>query len=237
MKISWNRRYALLTAALWVTVLCPAGAKESDSKWYWLSEDQQTELLASVPPKPAPGSAQDKADLQGDLKLQATRTAQDIAEAKFDRHFRIEMISNVLGAGFTKENDPATFTLLKRVLQDEYLLDSKAKKENQRNRPYVDHSEIKNLFEASDFSYPSGHSCGSYTLAAILSQLFPPQTAALEARADAVAHSRLVAGVHYPSDVAEGKILANALVTDLLANAAFQADLAAAKAELAQKNR
>ncbi len=47
--------------------------------------------------------------------------------------------------------------------------------------------------------------------------------------------SRIVAGVHYPSDVEEGKKLADALVSALLANDAFKRDLAAAQAEIAQK--
>ena len=76
---------------------------------------------------------------------------------------------------------------------------------------------------------------GSYVLAAVLGELFPDKKSALMARADAVAQSRVVAGVHYPSDIEQGKVLGQAIMTAFLANPAFQRDLAAAKSEIAAK--
>jgi len=43
----------------------------------------------------------------------------------------------------------------------------------------------------------------------------------------------VLGGVHYPSDVAAGRILGNAIADKMLANPEFQAALAKAKAECA----
>ncbi len=204
-------------------------------RWSWLSQDDKKALLHSIPPAPAPGSAVDQQDLQTVLKLQATRTPQDVAEAWNDKQFRLEMISGPLGASFTKANYPLSFALLDRVNEDEYYLSSTLKKEYKRPRPFQAHPEVKALFFVDAFSYPSGHSCGAYTLAEMLGALFPDKKDALLDRAAAVGRSRIVAGVHYPSDVDEGKKLADALISTLMANAAFQKDLAAAQAEVAAR--
>ena len=202
--------------------------------WHWLTEDDKAALLKSIPPAPAPGSALDQQDLQAVLQLQSTRTPQDIAEAQDDKKFRLEIISRVLDQPFTKKSYPIAFALLDKVNQDEYFLNITLKKEYQRPRPFEGHSEVKALFPVDGYSYPSGHTSGAYTLAEMLAVFFPDKKDALLARAAAVGRSRIVAGVHYPSDVDEGKKLADALVAALLANAAFQKDLAPAQAEVAR---
>ena len=211
----------------------PPGSKKAE--WNWLTDEDKGRLMQSIPPKPVPGSDLDKSDLQGVLDLQKSRTAADIAEAKYDQHFRLGMIANVLDSHFTEKNYVKAFDLLKHVDQDEYLLNSTLKKENRRLRPYQEHVEVKPLFEVEDYSYPSGHASGSRTLAEILGLYFPDKKADLLARSDAVGRSRIVAGVHYPSDVDEGKKLADALVEALQANAAFRKDLAQAEAEIKAK--
>ena len=84
-------------------------------------------------------------------------------------------------------------------------------------------------------AYPSGHSTSSRVLAEILGMLAPDKLSALRARADAVAHHRIQAGVHYPVDVEGGRMLAMLIVGYLTANEDFQDDLAAAKKEIAGK--
>jgi acid phosphatase (class A) len=202
-------------------------------EWNWLGKEDKLRLLDSIPPAPLPDSAQDKADLQGVLQLQASRTPADIAEARDDEKFRLEIVAGPLGPDFTAQKYPAAFALLERVQQDESVLNSTLKKEYKRLRPYEAHPEVKALFEVGQFSYPSGHTSGAYTLAIILGELFPEKKAAFLARAEAVGRSRIVAGVHYPSDVEQGKNLAQALSAALLANADFQRDLSAVKAEIA----
>jgi len=49
-------------------------------------------------------------------------------------------------------------------------------------------------------SYPSGHAYQAYYLASILCKQFPTKTKAIMDVAEKVANSRIIAGVHYPSD-------------------------------------
>ena len=241
LRVCW---LVLLSLGLTISTASPLHADKTaggmvgrpKKQWNWLSNDDEKRLLLSIPPKPATNSPTDQADLAEVLKLQASRTSADIAEAIFDKTFRLEIVTKgVLNPSFSPQNFPITFKLLEHVNEDESLLNSTLKKQYARPRPFVTHKEVHPLFEAREFSYPSGHASGSRTFADILGELFPDKKAALIARADAVAHSRIVAGVHYPSDIAAGQQLADALMAALLANPAFQTDLAAAKAEIAQK--
>jgi acid phosphatase (class A) len=217
------------------TAVASGAAEKPKQAWHWLSEADRLQLLQSIPAAPVPGSAQDQQDLQAVLQAQAGRTRQDIAEAWFDRKFQFEMVTNVLDPNFTAKNDPVTFALLENTMQDESSISYELKKKYRRPRPYRAHPEVKALFPVDQYSYPSGHAAGSFVLAAVLGELFPDKKSALMARADAVARSRVIAGVHYPSDIEQGKVLGQAIMNAFLTNAAFQRDLAAAKSEIAAK--
>ena len=209
---------------------------ESVHKWNWLNEADKARLLESIPANPVSGSQADRDDLAGVLKLQATRTPQDVAEAMDDEHFRLGMVTKALGTDFTKDHYPKAFALLKGAMEDESFLNWTLKKRYGRLRPYQAHpGEVKELFTVDESSYPSGHSSGSHVMATVLAKLFPDKKEALEARAEAVGRSRIVAGVHYPSDVEEGRKLADALTDALFANAAFQKDLADAMVEVSRR--
>ena len=203
--------------------------------WNWLREADKETLLKAVPPMPLPGSDEDKADLEGVLKAQAARTPQDIDEAKADEKFTIELVTRAVGPDFTEAHYPITFDFLHRVLEDESFLTSTLKEHYKRHRPYQDHPEVKNLFAAKQYSYPSGHAAGSRILMLVLVRLFPDKASALLSRANAIAQSRVNAGVHYPSDIIAGNALAHDLEYALQDNPAFLHDLDKAKAEIAGK--
>jgi len=63
---------------------------------------------------------------------------------------------------------------MKVVLDTTYVVNETAKKKYQRLRPYQEHPDnVHSLFTVGGFSYPSGHSMGSFTLAVVLGALFP----------------------------------------------------------------
>ena len=58
-----------------------------------------------------------------------------------------------------------------------------------------------------------------------LSDFVPVRRAAFLARADEIAQDRVIGGVHHPTDVAAGKVLADEIHGELLKSPAFRADL------------
>jgi acid phosphatase (class A) len=103
------------------------------------------------------------------------------------------------------------------------------KNENARLRPYEQYpTQVQSLYKTGGLSYPSGHASGVELQARILATLFHGQEAVLLQRAKQVGDSRVVAGVHYPSDVKEGMDLGDLLFAQLEANPKFTAALVAA---------
>lgn len=61
-------------------------------------------------------------------------------------------------------------------------------------------------------SYPSGHATGAFLLAEIMARKYPKYRKKLFAYAEEVAENRMKGGVHYPSDIWAGKVLAKELM-------------------------
>jgi acid phosphatase (class A) len=76
-----------------------------------------------------------------------------------------------------------------------------------RPRPYWLDGRVRPIpgLESSDYSFPSGHSAGAYYMASILADRYPNRKEELFSLADRIAQSRVIAGVHYPSDIEAGK--------------------------------
>ena len=74
-------------------------------------------------------------------------------------------------------------------------------------------------------SYPSGHATISRIEALVLADLVPARRAELLARADEIALSRVIGGVHHPSDIEAGKRLAETLYAVYRKSPAFRREL------------
>src|SRR5262249_51952858 len=88
-------------------------------------------------------------------------------------------------------------------------------------RPLVADARVKPLFEESDAGYPSGHALRGQMFALVLSELAPDNADALLARGREIGWSRVVGGVHFPSDVSAGRTLGQALAREMLRTPAF----------------
>jgi len=204
----------------------------------WLAKPELEALCATVPPPPAPGSPVDLADFAAILKAQAERTPEIIAECKLDQFLTYKLFQPVYGSDLTPQNSPKFHQLMTRVLDVTRFVNGTVKDKYERPRPYVGHPDVvKSLFVVKGFSYPSGHSMASFTLAVALGEVLPDKKQAFLARAQAIAQSRVDAGVHYPSDIKAGEVLGRATGAAIIANATFQKELVAAKEELAGLRR
>jgi acid phosphatase (class A) len=82
-------------------------------------------------------------------------------------------------------------------------------------------------------SYPSGHATSIYTRAGVLAELFPEKKAEIMAFAHRAAWGRIMAGVHFPTDVVGGSMLAEPIVAAIRKSAAFQSRVEQCQAEIA----
>jgi acid phosphatase (class A) len=169
--------------------------------------------------------------------IQSQRTKEQIAHAQADEADQsIFAYKDVLGDKFDAAALPATALLAKHLRNDESINTDPVKKMFQRVRPYNLDKTLSPVCQIKtiDDSYPSGHSTAGYTNALVLIEMVPEKRDAIFARADDYARSRMVCGVHYPSDIQAGKLLAYTLHAAMDADPQFQKELAAAKVELRQ---
>jgi acid phosphatase (class A) len=214
----------------------PALAKDTAKTTKWLTKEQEQVLSDAVPPPPAVDSPEDKADYAQILAAQNSRTPEIIAECKRYQGFGVKpFFGDLYGEELTEDKAPKFHKLIEGVLRITKAVNEAAKEKYQRPRPYQEHPDtVHSLFTVGGYSYPSGHSMGSFTLATVLGAIFPDKQQAFLDRAAQIAQSRVNAGVHDPSDIKEGETLGKATGAAILASPKFQADLAQVKLELAK---
>ena len=227
----------LLLLALLVVPALPAVAEQP----YLSAAD--VDLARLLAPPPAAGSAVELAEKDELLAIQAGRTAEAGEAAHADSERSVLRFAGALGAGFTAQSAPLTVALIKEVAHEAEGLSDGAKAKFQRPRPFVSYPEITPILAAPTDgsrppgrtpSYPSGHATFAALAGILLANMVPERSAAIFDRAADFAHNRLVAGVHYRSDVDAGRISGTVIANTLLHNPRFLADFAKARAETRQ---
>jgi len=194
-------------------------------------------LYRLLPPPAEAGSAQERAELDELLRLQATRTPAAVERARADAAVSIFRFADALGSppAFNRQQLPLTTELFERIVRDESLFMNTAKDAFGRPRPFLTEKRLAPVVERPpSASYPSGHATWAVACAIVLADMLPERRAQIFARADEYSHNREVGGVHYPSDVAAGHLAGTALATELFHSPRFLDDEGAAAAELRQ---
>jgi acid phosphatase (class A) len=206
-----------------------------DVQPYFDARELYTRVL---PPPPAPDSAADRDDVAA-LQARQQATAERREQAAADAQWLYDRFAPALGVvTLRRDGLPALVQLLNRSLKQVSGPAFAAKAAYPRARPYQRMAGIHVCGRPDPdglgrTSYPSGHAAYGWTVALVLARVAPERAPALLARAAQYGDSRLVCGMHFPSDIEAGRQLATAVVTQLDGHAEFQRDLNRARTELA----
>ena len=170
------------------------------------------DFVRLLPAPPAADSLETRAELDLLLALQAKRTPEQVRCSQSEAKVTMSAFQDVLGASFTPENLPALAGLWKKVDKEMHRITGAAKAHFARQRPAVVESRLEPCGgKETSPAYPSGHAAYGMVYAIILAELAPEQRSALLERGREIGWNRVIAGVHYPSDVAAGRVLGQAV--------------------------
>jgi acid phosphatase (class A) len=195
--------------------------------------DGKPDAIALLAPPPLPGSPEQAADLAEVEAVYHSAGSKDMAAAYSEKKFSVFNFAPVVGDFFQSNNVPKTAAFFGRVQKQAEAVTDDAKDFYKRPRPYVVDPSLANGKLEKSFSYPSGHSTESMTLALVLADLFPEKRDAIIAKARSIGWHRVQIARHYPTDIFAGRVLAQAIVREMKKSPDFQKDLAEAQAEIA----
>jgi acid phosphatase (class A) len=199
-------------------------------------------LADAVPPPPAPGSPTDLADK---ARSNQFKTLEDsdrwllaTAHAELRPPLALQHFDCALGVRLGSTTTPNLNKLMQRLFDDSDAAAELVKARGFRARPVGDDPARRPCQRVSEAgrrsaSYPSGSSTVATVYGEAFAALDPERATGARRIAHEMGLSRLVCGMHYPSDVAAGEVLGKAVFDAAAATPGFDADLAAARAELA----
>jgi acid phosphatase (class A) len=166
-------------------------------------------LVKLLAPPPCDACAETKAEIEELQGLQHDRTDAQAKHAKDD--YEISVARYLIGADI--KFDAAALDKCKpifdRLSQMTKAAANNAKNTFCRHRPFELPNNGLTPLDAGKLSpsYPSGHTTYGTAVGAVFAQMVPEKRDVFYARSADFGHSRMVAGVHYRSDVEAGKIL------------------------------
>lgn len=172
--------------------------------------------IAGQPPPPGSSTLHD--DLAILRWLQANRSAELVAASWMTLARDPAVFAPAIGVDMAKST-PGIKRGLRQFLALVDGASNQIKQQVRRPRPYASHPDLKPcLPPETGFSFPSGHA-GWYTAAAeLLADLLPQRRERLLDMGRHGAASRVMCGVHYPSDVAAAQRLGRAAAAQIIAS-------------------
>ena len=233
------RRTGILLGAIGGLLILSAAAAAPPPGY--LAAGSTPDMIRVLPEPPAPKSPE---QAQDDRAFRATRALEGSArwamaqqDNKGAPDDAFHDFACALGVTLDQRSAPTLYALFSRILGDARPFIDPGKDHYARPRPFVRMKgnicvpKTDSLVKSG--SYPSGHSTMSWAWGLILSDLAPDRATEILSRARAYSESRVVCGVHYPSDIATGRLNGSALFAALQASPEFRADMEKARAELA----
>jgi acid phosphatase (class A) len=228
----------LLGALLVLSSVTHQGLASAQATGYLSGQEIDFRMLLGPPP--SVDSRWDRADEQ------LVQAYQNVDEARWqmatlDQQQLYPRFAEAFGRPIDQKTSPALLALLDRALLDVDATAAAAKDYFHRPRPPQrmrltrvcgkDNAPEPEEHPMHGASYPSGHSTHGWTVAMILARVAPERAEALMKRAEEYEESRLICGMHFPTDVEAGQVVATAVVAHLDASKSFQSDLSHARRE------
>lgn len=199
-------------------------------------------LADATPPPPVAGSPLDLADKARSAQFKtledSDRWLLATAHAELRPPLALQHFDCALGLRLGSATTPNLNRLMQRLFDDSDAAAELVKARGFRARPVGDDAERRPCQRVSEAgresaSYPSGSSTVATVYGEAFAALEPQRATEVRRIAHEMGLSRLVCAMHYPSDVAAGEALGKTVFDAAAATPGFDADLAAARAELA----
>jgi acid phosphatase (class A) len=241
-----KKQLMMIVAALMATMSTLAQTDVPlDNEAMYFDIDDMPNAVVWLPEPPDTTSTQFVYDITQYLwgkqqRLNEERAQQAIENAVEEIPEMLEQFSVPFGMELSKENTPAIYHVLYRGVLTVRLAATKPKTEYMRKRPYSRFNEPTLLPEGEERlrlngSYPSGHTVRGWAMALLLCEINPDAQDDILKLGYEWGQSRVIAGYHWQSDVDASRLVAAAGYARLHTNSEFLADIAAARAEYAEK--
>jgi acid phosphatase (class A) len=209
-----GRNMKVLGAVLVACLAAPMSLSAEEATCPKPTTDPLVKLLA---PPSCDSCAQTKVELEELQILERNRSAAAAEHAHAD--YTISVARFIAGADikFDAPALEACHPIFDRLMDRTKSAAEHAKNTFCRTRPFnLPNNDLKPLEASSKYSpsYPSGHTTAGAALGAVLAYMVPEKRAEFLARAADYGHSRMIAGVHFRSDVEAGKLLGLAVAEE-----------------------
>jgi len=196
-----------------------------DQQDYYFSSGSMNHNI--IPPPPADGSPEDRADLGAVRDWSRTRSQAQCQAFQTQKAAQLRTFFSRLPVALSPENE-RTFC---RVASDISKAVGVLKDKYGRLRPPARDSSIRTCpgGSAGGQAYPSGHAALSRAYARVLAEIDPANQETYFAEAKQAGLNRVIGSVHHPLDVIHGAELADKIVDEMLKNPSFRSDLKAIK--------
>lgn len=209
-----GRNMKVLGVALMACLAAPGVLSAEEATCPKPTTDPLVKLLA---PPSCDSCAQTKIELEELQTLERNRSVAEAEHAHADYEITVARFVEGADIKFDASALKTCHPIFDRLMDRTKSAAEHAKNTFCRTRPFnLPNNDLKPLEASSKYSpsYPSGHTTAGTALGALLAYMVPEKRAEFLARAADYGHSRMIAGVHYRSDVEAGKLLGMAVVEE-----------------------
>jgi acid phosphatase (class A) len=235
------------TLVLSLAVACAPGARPSPSPIFisvdqgYLTSGGLEGLAKAAPPAPVAGSELDMADRAASARFAALedsdRWLMATAHAELRPPLALQHFDCALGVRLGSAETPVLDRMAARAFHDAQAAASLVRARGQRARPVAEDPARRACQTLTpearrSSAYPSMGATVGTAYAEALARIAPERAEAVRRIGHEIGVSRLVCAMDYSSDVAAGEALGRAVVAEIAATPAFQAEVAAAREEI-----